>query len=264
MTDADILARPCSATLELGYPFVRRAGADPARLDRHRLVNQDVELEHIAADPRPPARRFPSARRRRARHHYRPGLLAAEPPWRLTGLSSSARASTYSARPRLRPGRRQLPRRRARCRRAGSRAIRRDRAALTAYGEFRPMPSSPSRSACAANMPWKPLLSFEEFSAGNYTVGRGYDPGALLGDSGFGTQAELRYGSRVPPAPAARDRRLCLLGPRLGRPLSGRSDHLHASGASEFGRRRLRAPIGTASCSMPVSRCRSPMSDRST
>jgi hemolysin activation/secretion protein len=41
-------------------------------------------------------------------------------------------------------------------------------------------------------------LSFEEFSAGNYTVGRGYDPGALLGDSGFGTQAEIRYGSRVP------------------------------------------------------------------
>jgi hemolysin activation/secretion protein len=29
-------------------------------------------------------------------------------------------------------------------------------------------------------------------------VGRGYDPGALLGDKGWGTQAELRYGSRVP------------------------------------------------------------------
>ena len=43
-----------------------------------------------------------------------------------------------------------------------------------------------------------PLLSFEEFSAGNYTVGRGYDPGALLGDSGIGFQAELRYGSAVP------------------------------------------------------------------
>ncbi len=43
-----------------------------------------------------------------------------------------------------------------------------------------------------------PLLSFEEFSAGNYTVGRGYDPGALLGDRGFGTQAEVRFGSRVP------------------------------------------------------------------
>jgi hemolysin activation/secretion protein len=42
------------------------------------------------------------------------------------------------------------------------------------------------------------LLSFEEFSAGNYTAGRGYDPGSLLGDMGFGTQAEIRYGSRIP------------------------------------------------------------------
>jgi hemolysin activation/secretion protein len=49
-----------------------------------------------------------------------------------------------------------------------------------------------------AQYAWKPLLSFEEFSAGNYTIGRGYDPGALLGDRGWGTQAELRLGSRVP------------------------------------------------------------------
>ena len=42
--------------------------------------------------------------------------------------------------------------------------------------------------------------SFEEFSAGNYTAGRGYDPGVLLGDMGFGLQAELRFGSRIPRA----------------------------------------------------------------
>jgi hemolysin activation/secretion protein len=47
----------------------------------------------------------------------------------------------------------------------------------------------------------KPLLSFEEFSAGNYTVGRGYDPGSLLGDRGYGTQAEVRIGSRTPRGP---------------------------------------------------------------
>jgi hemolysin activation/secretion protein len=44
----------------------------------------------------------------------------------------------------------------------------------------------------------QPLLSFEEFSAGNYTVGRGYDPGSLLGDRGIGMQAEIRVGSAVP------------------------------------------------------------------
>jgi hemolysin activation/secretion protein len=36
------------------------------------------------------------------------------------------------------------------------------------------------------------LLSFEEFTAGNYTVGRGYDPATLSGDSGVGVTAELR------------------------------------------------------------------------
>lgn len=46
-----------------------------------------------------------------------------------------------------------------------------------------------------------PLLSFEEFSAGNYSEGRGYDPGAALGDSGVGIQAELRYGSTSPHGP---------------------------------------------------------------
>jgi hemolysin activation/secretion protein len=52
-----------------------------------------------------------------------------------------------------------------------------------------------------AQYAWKPLLSFEEYSAGNYTTGRGYDPGTLLGDRGFGSQAEIRFGSRVPTGP---------------------------------------------------------------
>lgn len=43
-----------------------------------------------------------------------------------------------------------------------------------------------------------PLLSYEEFSGGNYTVGRGYDPGAVIGDRGFGFRYEVRYGSALP------------------------------------------------------------------
>jgi len=42
------------------------------------------------------------------------------------------------------------------------------------------------------------LLSFEEFTAGNYTVGRGYEPATLSGDSGVGLSAELR-GPRMLP-----------------------------------------------------------------
>jgi hemolysin activation/secretion protein len=69
---------------------------------------------------------------------------------------------------------------------------------LTSYGEVRPVPRLTLALGARAQLAWKPLLSFEEFSAGNYTVGRGYDPGALLGDRGWGTQAEIRYGSRIP------------------------------------------------------------------
>jgi hemolysin activation/secretion protein len=44
------------------------------------------------------------------------------------------------------------------------------------------------------------LLAFEQFSTGNYTVGRGFDPGAIVGDSGVGFQTELRVeGFRLVP-----------------------------------------------------------------
>jgi len=71
----------------------------------------------------------------------------------------------------------------------------------SASGEFRPVPRLTLALALRGQWSSDPLLSFEEFSVGNYTIGRGYDPGALLGDSGIGVQAELRYGSAVPTAP---------------------------------------------------------------
>jgi hemolysin activation/secretion protein len=43
-----------------------------------------------------------------------------------------------------------------------------------------------------------PLLSFEEYSAGAYTIGRGYDPGTIIGDDGAGFQFELRAGRLQP------------------------------------------------------------------
>lgn len=42
------------------------------------------------------------------------------------------------------------------------------------------------------------LLSFEGYSAGNYTIGRGYDPGTLIGDSGVGFTAEARLDRVLP------------------------------------------------------------------
>lgn len=44
------------------------------------------------------------------------------------------------------------------------------------------------------------LFSFEEYSAGNFSVGRGYDPGVITGDHGLGSSFELRF-PRVAPLP---------------------------------------------------------------
>ncbi|HTH27476.1 MAG TPA: ShlB/FhaC/HecB family hemolysin secretion/activation protein [Sphingobium sp.] len=42
-----------------------------------------------------------------------------------------------------------------------------------------------------------PVAAFEEFSAGNFSIGRGFDPGVISGDSGIGASVELR-GPGVP------------------------------------------------------------------
>jgi hemolysin activation/secretion protein len=65
-------------------------------------------------------------------------------------------------------------------------------------GEFRPMRHFTLAAAMRGQYTGSPLLSFEEFAGGNYTVGRGYDPGAILGDRGLGFQAEIRVGSTIP------------------------------------------------------------------
>lgn len=61
--------------------------------------------------------------------------------------------------------------------------------------EYRPMPKLAFALGLRAQVTSQPLLAFEEYAAGNYTIGRGYDPGTLLGDRGIGVSAELRYGS---------------------------------------------------------------------
>ncbi|AKM11703.1 hypothetical protein AB433_09360 [Croceicoccus naphthovorans] len=61
----------------------------------------------------------------------------------------------------------------------------------------------PTRAITLAFQPraqWSPhaLLSYEELAGGNYTIGRGYDPGSAIGDSAVGFRSELRYGSAWP------------------------------------------------------------------
>ncbi len=68
----------------------------------------------------------------------------------------------------------------------------------SATAEFRPIPSI--AFSLSPRLQYSPatLLSYEQFSAGNYTVGRGFDPGTLIGDSGVGARAEATYGSLIP------------------------------------------------------------------
>lgn len=47
------------------------------------------------------------------------------------------------------------------------------------------------------------LLNFEQYSLGNYTIGRGFDPGIVLGDKGAGAAFEIRAGRLQPRSPEA-------------------------------------------------------------
>jgi hemolysin activation/secretion protein len=69
--------------------------------------------------------------------------------------------------------------------------------------EFRPVPRVTMALAPLAQWANNPLLSFEQVSLGNYTIGRGLDPGIALGDRAVGAAFELRFGSRTPRAQGA-------------------------------------------------------------
>lgn len=66
------------------------------------------------------------------------------------------------------------------------------------HTEYRPVPIMTIAFDLEAQFTRDPLPAFEEFSGGNYTIGRGYNPSSVAGDSGIGTSLELRYGSLVP------------------------------------------------------------------
>lgn len=74
---------------------------------------------------------------------------------------------------------------------------------IRASGEFVWRPAPLFSIALMPRAQWAsgPLLAFEEYAAGNFTVGRGYDPGTVSGDSAVGGGIELRLGSLIPPNP---------------------------------------------------------------
>lgn len=196
--NATVLARTLLDTFEVGYPLVRRQAETIRTSAGMDIVNQDVKLDDI-----------PLTRDRLrvgfvqlgfdASANQNSGLLSSEPPWRVANLLELRKGMhILGATPDCGPlganclGPNEVP---------PSRIEGQSDAAVlryTGYGELRPIQKLTFALGARVQYAWKPLLSFEQFSAGNYTIGRGYDPGALLGDRGWGTQAEIRYGSRVP------------------------------------------------------------------
>ena len=196
--NASVVARTMLATFEAGYPIVRRQAQTIRASAGMDIVNQNVELDTIPLTRDRLRVAFLRLGFDSTTTDFGPQFSTAEPPWRLNGLLElrqglrllgATDCGTYGAAC-LVPG--QI---------APSRPEGQSDATVLRYtvnGEYRPVPRITFALSARAQYAWKPLLSFEEFSAGNYTVGRGYDPGSLLGDIGAGTQAELRFGSRIP------------------------------------------------------------------
>ena len=185
---SEILARTLLNTFEVSYPLVRRQASTLRLSAGMDYVNQDVRLDNIRLT------------RDRLRVGYvrlaidaspvdTSGLLAIEPLWRLSSefelrqgfhiLGATGDCGPLGANC-LGPN--DVPPSRIEGQ-SDATVLR-----FTAYGELHPAPALTFALGTRMQYSWKPLLSFEEFSAGNYTVGRGYDPGSLLGDRGFGTR----------------------------------------------------------------------------
>lgn len=192
----DVEARTLFATFEAAYPIVRRQDLTLRARAGLEIVDQDVDfgsgagisrdrlrvafagLELDAADTEPADPRF----------------TILEPRWRLSASLEARRGlDIFGASPNCvaEPGSCQgvlIP----------SRTLADPTATVfraSAYGEYRPVPRVTAALGIRAQHASEALLAFEEFSVGNYTIGRGYDPGSIVGDRGLALQAEARFGS---------------------------------------------------------------------
>ncbi|MET0588731.1 MAG: ShlB/FhaC/HecB family hemolysin secretion/activation protein [Novosphingobium sp.] len=69
---------------------------------------------------------------------------------------------------------------------------------MSGVAEYRPIPVVTLALLPRAQWSGEQLLSYEQYSLGNYTIGRGFDPGIVVGDSGIGSSFEVRYGRLQP------------------------------------------------------------------
>lgn len=199
-----VKAKTLLATLEASYPFILAQAAAVRGALGFDWIDQRVELNGLPLSRdrlRVAFARIDFERTDRSSFGAAAGYSAAEPRWRIGGnvelrqgldiLDASAGCGPAFIRC-VGPG--TVPPSRFEGTAAAT-VVR-----FRAGAEYRPAPKLALMLGANGQYADKPLLSFEEYSAGNYTIGRGYDPGALLGDRGLGVQGELRYGSLVPRA----------------------------------------------------------------
>lgn len=201
----DIAARTLLATATASYPLIRTQAANLHAGIGFDLIDQDVRFNGLELSRdrlRVAFVRLDFDRSDRASLGVRPGYGAAEPMWRLAGrielrqgfrlLGASEKCGPAFVRctgpGAVPPGRLEGN--------AAATLLR-----LEASGEYRPRPRLAFAVGVRAQLTGDPLLSFEQYSAGNYTIGRGYDPGTLLADRGIGFQSEVRYGSLAGAGP---------------------------------------------------------------
>lgn len=190
----DIEARTFSGFAEASYPFLRSQSANLFGSMGLNVVNQKVDFNDVAltrdrirvlyarldydsVDPRSVG----STR----------GFSLSEPRWRVAGGLELRQGLDLNASDRCRPNQICLLSRAA----ADPTAF---VSRATALIEYRPQPGLTFSIAPRAQYAPHSLVSYEQFSVGNFTAGRGYDPGALAGDSGLGFQSEVRIGSLLP------------------------------------------------------------------
>lgn len=200
----NLRSRTLVGNLEARYPLVRRQSRNlyfTAGLD---LINQRTRISGILTN-------YDRIRVLNARLDYdsidpqsvvsTTGYSAAEPKWRLGGAFEVRQGiSIFNASDSCGPNF-------VRCNPVSLSRPDGDPTALVlrgnAFFEYRPLPKLAFSLAPRAQYAPHVLLSYEEFSAGNFTVGRGYDPGTIVGDSGIGVAGEIKVGSLVPQSERA-------------------------------------------------------------
>jgi hemolysin activation/secretion protein len=190
----DVEARTLSAFAEASYPFIRSQTQNLFGSFGLNVINQNVDFNNTALT------------RDRIRVLYgrldydsvdpssiagTSGFSLAQPRWRVAGGIELRQGIDLGASDRCRPLQICLLSRAA----ADPTAF---VARATALVEYRPQPNLAFSIAPRAQYAPNSLVSYEQYSVGNFTAGRGYDPGALTGDSGLGFQSEVRIGSLLP------------------------------------------------------------------